>query len=122
MGPSGGNPQQGSINMPAPTLTGPPGTGSQQDSSEKTEPKENETGINIPDVSDYEKPPSPAVVVYIIDPFSTDDDYGERSMSTLALLKSFAEIQQHVQGDLKKNIILQVCQINCYFDNWLKWL
>ncbi|XP_071789483.1 mediator of RNA polymerase II transcription subunit 13-like isoform X2 [Asterias amurensis] len=108
MGPSGGNPQQGSMNMPAPTLTGPPGTGSQQDSSEKTEPKENETGINIPDVSDYEKPPSPAVVVYIIDPFSTDDDYGERSMSTLALLKSFAEIQQHVQGDLKKNIILQI--------------
>ncbi|XP_038059919.1 mediator of RNA polymerase II transcription subunit 13-like isoform X2 [Patiria miniata] len=111
----GAGSQQGSMgNMPAPSTTGPSGTGSQQDSSssDKPEAKENETGINIVEDSDYEKPPSPAVVVYIVDPFSQEDDYGEQSVSSLALLKSFAEIQSHVQGDLKKNLILQIIPLH----------
>ena len=85
-------------------LAGP----SQPEPAESAEAKENETGIHIPDDVDFDKPPCPAVVVYIVDPFGQEEDCPEQSVSSLALLKSFVEIQEHVQGDLRKNLILQV--------------
>ncbi|XP_022095741.1 mediator of RNA polymerase II transcription subunit 13-like isoform X2 [Acanthaster planci] len=114
---AGAGSQQGNMNMPAPSTTGPAGTGSQQDASscsDKSDSKENETGISIPEDSDCEKPPAPAVVVYIVNPFGLEEeDYGggggvEQSVSSLALLKSFAEVQNHVQGELRRNLILQI--------------
>ena len=71
---------------------------------------ENPSGIpDIIDPKDQEQ--QPAVVIYIVDPFSYGDDGSMEeypSTATLGLLKCFIELFNQLNSTLQRNIVLQV--------------
>ena len=92
-------------------------TANRQDSKDSnpssSENKENITGkgLALETVTPRESEQPPAVVVYIVDPFSRGEEAeeeGEVSLATLGLMHCFAEIFDKLQASLQRNIAFHV--------------
>lgn len=58
----------------------------------------------------------PAVVVYMIDPFSYGNDYDQiNRLAMLGLLRCYLELRSQLSDNLLNNIQLQVSECNYYF-------
>lgn len=71
---------------------------------------------NPPDL-DNEGQPHPALVVYVVDPFSFGEDNCDMlRLANLALLRSFTQIFPQLPNSLKHNIYLQVVSLESIFE------
>ena len=86
-----------------------------------TEGKENMSassgiGLDNPFNEDIEGGPPPAVVVYMIDPFSLGvDNCDMLRLSSLGLLRCFNQILPHLTDLVRNNIYLQLVPLDAVF-------
>lgn len=110
----------GSTNMPAPSST-PSRLANRQDSkdcnsSSSLDNKENlPKGTALETVTPRDSEQPPAVVVYIVDPFSRGEEAeeeGEVSVATLGLMHCFAEIFDKLQTSLQRNVAFHIIPLH----------
>ncbi|XP_071486432.1 mediator of RNA polymerase II transcription subunit 13-like [Diadema antillarum] len=108
-----------SASMPAPSST-PSRPANRQDSKDNSslssDNKENiPVGNGLETVTPRESEQPPAVVVYIVDPFSRREEAeeeGEVSVATLGLMHCFAEIFDKLQASLQRNIAFHIIPLH----------